>query len=231
MEKSYWMRNRVARRRFIRGAGVIGTGAIGAALIGCGDDDEEVAAPAAPAAPAAAAPKAAATAAPKAAATAAPKAAAPKPTASTKPAAGQIDSNAHLRVGFGSFASSLDISTAEGAGGQAATNTYTYGNLLAANPDAGVPAVALILASVLSFAAIYFFKRWRKISQTHQLMLDTKPCPITAISEGPCEFLGKIGNVAPPLVSPWSQKACVYYDFNVEEYRSLRRGGRLFVSF
>jgi len=92
--------------------------------------------------------------------------------------------------------------------------------ILAANPDAGVPAVALILASVLSFAAIYFFKRWRKISQTHQLMLDTKPSPITAISEGPCEFLGKIGNVAPPLVSPWSQQACVYYDFDVDEYQS-----------
>lgn len=134
MTEHNYLKRRVSRRTALRGAAVGAAGLAGAALIGCGDDDEEVAAPAAPAA-ATAAPKAAATAAPKAAATAAPKAAAPKPTASTKPAAGQIDSNAHLRVGFGSFASSLDISTAEGAGGQAATNTYTYGNLLAANPD------------------------------------------------------------------------------------------------
>ncbi len=68
MEKSYWMRNRVARRRFIRGAGVIGTGAIGAALIGCGsDDDSSSSTPAAPAAAPAAAAPAAATAAPAAA--------------------------------------------------------------------------------------------------------------------------------------------------------------------
>ena len=48
-------------------------------------------------------------------------------------------------------------------------------------------------------------------------MLDTKPCQVAALSEGPCEFQGKIGNVAPPLVSPWSQQECVYYDFIVIE--------------
>ena len=89
--------------------------------------------------------------------------------------------------------------------------------ILAAKPDTGVIALAFILAPVFFFAAKYFYRRWKKVQQTYQLMLDTKPCQVSALSEGPCEFQGKIGNVDPPLVSPWSQQECVYYDFIVIE--------------
>ena len=89
--------------------------------------------------------------------------------------------------------------------------------ILAAKPDTGVIALAFILAPVFFLAAKYFYRRWIKIRQTYQLMLDTKPRQVAALSEGPCEFLGKIDSVDPPLVSPWSQQECVYYDFIVIE--------------
>ncbi len=69
---SYWSKQRPTRRSLIKGAGFGAAGIAGAVLIGCGSDEEEAAAPAPAAAPAA--PAAAATAAP-AAATAAPAAA------------------------------------------------------------------------------------------------------------------------------------------------------------
>ena len=87
--------------------------------------------------------------------------------------------------------------------------------ILTAKPGAGAIVGALLLASVFFFAAKYFYRRWKKIRQTYQLMLDIKPCQVAALSEGPCEFQGEIGNVDPPLVSPWSQQECVYYDFDV----------------
>jgi len=93
-----------------------------------------------------------------------------------------------------------------------------YGiSLLCAKPGAGAIALAFLLAPVFSFAAKYSHGRWMKVRQTYQLMLDTKPCQVAALSEGPCEFLGKIDSVDPPLVSPWSQQECVYYDFIVIE--------------
>ena len=87
----------------------------------------------------------------------------------------------------------------------------------AAKPGAGAIIGVLLLASVFFFAAKYFYRRWKKVQQTYQLMLDTKPCQVSALSEGPCEFQGEIGNVDLPLVSPWSQQECVYYDFIVIE--------------
>ena len=94
---------------------------------------------------------------------------------------------------------------------------------LAVKPDA-MPELAILIAFAPTYAAIHFYNRWKKVRQTYQLMLNTKPCPDAAISEGPCEFQGKIGNVEPPLVSPWSQQKCVYYDFDVEEWRNSSQG-------
>ena len=117
---NYWTRRRVSRRSVLRGAVLGIAGLAGAALIGCGDDDD-------------AGPAAAATRAP--AATAAPAATSAAQSTATAVPAGQVDTDAELRVGFGSFPSTLDATTAAGTGGQAASNGYHYGGLLGTAPD------------------------------------------------------------------------------------------------
>ncbi len=46
MDRNYWARRRISRRAALRATGLGAAGLAGAALIGCGDDDDEVAAPA-----------------------------------------------------------------------------------------------------------------------------------------------------------------------------------------
>ena len=123
-EQNYWTR-RLSRRGIFRGGAVAGVGLVGAALIGCGDDDDDDDDNGGAATPAA---TATATAGGGGGATATATAA---PTVS----ASEVDTEAELVVGYGSFASSLDTQTAAGAGGQAASNSYHFGGLLATKVD------------------------------------------------------------------------------------------------
>jgi peptide/nickel transport system substrate-binding protein len=118
---NFWTRRRISRRSALRGGALGIAGLAGAALIGCGDDEADPAPAAATAAPAA-------TSAAKAAPTSAASTATAVPT-------GQVDTEAELRVGYGSFPSSLDMTTAAGTGGQAASNSYHYGGLLGTGAD------------------------------------------------------------------------------------------------
>jgi peptide/nickel transport system substrate-binding protein len=96
---------RVTRRGALKGTVTAGLGAAALGLVGCGDDDDSGNTPAAGGS------------------------ATPAPTV----AAEQIDTNATLTVGYGSFPASLDPTTAAGQGGQAANNNLHFDYLFAFN--------------------------------------------------------------------------------------------------
>jgi len=64
----------------------------------------------------------------------------------------------------------------------------------------------------------------KKKHRIHQLMVNTETSDVGALTEGSCEVQGQIDSVGTPLISPWTQQQCVYYDFQVEERRSRRSG-------
>ena len=120
--ENYWTR-RVSRRTALRGAAFGTAGLAGAALIGCGEDEPDATAEPTTAPPAGGGGGTQAT------------ATAEATTAPPPSTAGEIDTEATLTVGYGSFASSLDTQTAAGSGGQAASNSYHFGGLLATKKD------------------------------------------------------------------------------------------------
>ncbi len=73
--------------------------------------------------------------------------------------------------------------------------------------------VALIAEAVVGF---YLIKN-RKI---HQLITQTVTSRIANLRNGFYEIKGRVVALKPPLITPFSKKACVYYDFLVEEKRS-----------
>ena len=76
--------------------------------------------------------------------------------------------------------------------------------------------VGLIVLVVEAIAA-YFLLKNRRI---HQLISQTETSRISNIRNGFYEIKGRVVAIEPPLITPFSKKACVYYDFLVEEKRS-----------
>ena len=81
-----------------------------------------------------------------------------------------------------------------------------------------------LIAVFFFIAAGGCFFMGKKKHRIHQLMLNTETSDVGALTEGPCEVQGQIDSVGSPLISPWTQQQCVYYDFQVEERRSRRSG-------
>jgi hypothetical protein len=84
--------------------------------------------------------------------------------------------------------------------------------------------MAFLIALLLFVGAGGCFFMGRKKHHIHQLMVNTETSSVEALTQGPCEVQGQIDSIGSPFISPWTQQRCVYYDFQVEERRSRRRG-------
>ena len=67
--------------------------------------------------------------------------------------------------------------------------------------------------------ALYFRPKYKKAKKIHQLMLNTETTPIGSIKPGPVEIRGRVSSSMPPAPSPWTQKPCVFYHFNVQQQK------------
>ncbi len=77
--------------------------------------------------------------------------------------------------------------------------------------------IVLVLVVVAEGIAAFFFVKNRKILQ---LISQTVTSRIANVRNGFYEIKGRVVALEPPLITPLSKKACVYYDFLVEEKRS-----------
>ncbi|MBE0687387.1 MAG: hypothetical protein IH585_15460 [Anaerolineaceae bacterium] len=80
-------------------------------------------------------------------------------------------------------------------------------------------AVIIVVLIIETIAAYYFFKYYR----LRRLILSTKTSRISDIRDGFHEIKGRVISLDQTLISPYCEIACVYYDFLVEEIRSVRR--------
>ncbi len=92
-------------------------------------------------------------------------------------------------------------------------------------------ALGSLLLLVVGVGLLLFFEWIReKLFGPRQTLKDVKKeiklQDISEITEGLCRFQGKIQSIGPPLVSPWGQKACVYYHLEV-----FRRFFRKFTDY
>ncbi|OAI41740.1 hypothetical protein AYO38_12075 [bacterium SCGC AG-212-C10] len=106
--ENFWLKSRtirINRRRLLQGSAAFGVGAASLSTVGCGDDDDGGSSSGDDDGPL------------------------QTPTPAPTRTIDQVDTNAELKVGFGSFPSTLDAMTAAGQGGQAASNVYHYDTL------------------------------------------------------------------------------------------------------
>lgn len=75
----------------------------------------------------------------------------------------------------------------------------------------------IIIAVVAEVVAAFYLIRNRRL---YQLISQTETSKIANVRNGFYEIKGKVLALAPPLITPFSKKACVYFDFLVEEKRS-----------
>lgn len=80
-------------------------------------------------------------------------------------------------------------------------------------------AVFIVVLIIETIAAYYFFKYYR----LRRLISSTKTSRISDIRDGFHEIKGRVVSLDQNLISPYSEIACVYYDFMVEEIRKVRR--------
>ncbi len=77
--------------------------------------------------------------------------------------------------------------------------------------------IVLGILAVGAAIAVYFliinYKRYQLISKT-------ETSTISWLQDGFCEIKGKIVSLGEQLVSPFSEKACVYYHFKIEQKKS-----------
>ena len=143
-DRTYWYRLRhrkISRRTMLGASAKAGVGAAGIALVGCGgdDDDDDDAAPAAAAAPAEEQAQAEEQAMDEdeaeeqAEAEAAAADEDEEMEEEAAPMAGEVDFEAELIVGYGSFPPTLDVMTAAGQGGQGASNNNHFNQAFAYN--------------------------------------------------------------------------------------------------
>ncbi|MCY3920479.1 MAG: ABC transporter substrate-binding protein [Chloroflexi bacterium] len=143
-DRTYWYRLRhrkISRRTMLGASAKAGVGAAGLALVGCGgdDDDDDAAAPAAAAAPAEEQAQAEEQAMDEdeaeeqAEAEAAAADEDEEMEEEAAPMAGEVDFEAELIVGYGSFPPTLDVMTAAGQGGQGASNNNHFNQAFAYN--------------------------------------------------------------------------------------------------
>ncbi len=119
-QTNYWTRRLISRRGALRGGGLGLAGLAGAALIGCSGDDDPTATPAPGGGGGGGGGGSTTTPVP----TTAPSTPAPE---------AQVDLDAELTVGYGSFPPTLDTTTAGGSGGQAASNSQHFSQLFGYN--------------------------------------------------------------------------------------------------
>jgi len=75
----------------------------------------------------------------------------------------------------------------------------------------------VIAVLIVEAIAAYFLIKNRRI---HQLISQTETSRISNVRNGFYEIKGRVVALEPHLITPFSKKACVYYDFLVEEKRS-----------
>ena len=137
-DRTYWTalrRHKISRRTMLGASAKAGVGAAGLALVGCGDDDDDDA-PAAAAAPAEEQAQAEEQAMDEEQAEEQAQAAdedEEEMEEEAAPAAGEVDFDAELIVGYGSFPPTLDVMTAAGQGGQGASNNNHFNQAFAYN--------------------------------------------------------------------------------------------------
>lgn len=79
---------------------------------------------------------------------------------------------------------------------------------------------ALILLIAGPLLAVVFYYKWRKVQRVYDLMDSTKTSPIAQLKSGPAEVRGRTSTTEQPLISPWCQQPCVFYEFHVEQEHS-----------
>lgn len=77
----------------------------------------------------------------------------------------------------------------------------------------------IVVLIIETIAAYYFFKYYR----LRRLISSTNTSRISEIQDGFHEIKGRVISLDQKLISPYSEIECVYYDFLVEEIRSVRR--------
>ncbi|OVE77532.1 hypothetical protein BVX99_02440, partial [bacterium F16] len=80
-----------------------------------------------------------------------------------------------------------------------------------------VTAILVLLAGVLGYLAWRNFNIW-------SILTNMKPTAAADITSGLVEAEGRVGSAGNVLISPLSQRECVYYTFTVEEKRSSGTG-------
>ena len=166
--RNYWTalrQRRISRRTMLGASAKAGVGAAGLALVGCGDDDDDAApaavdtsaidaaagdasaaasaageASAAASEASAAASEAAAEEAADAAREAADAASAAGEEEEQAVAAGEVDLDAELIIGYRSLPPTLDVTTAAGGGGNAASNVNHFSSLFPHSREGGINA-------------------------------------------------------------------------------------------
>ena len=81
---------------------------------------------------------------------------------------------------------------------------------------------ALILLIAGPLLAVVFYYKWRKAQRVYDLMASTKTSPIGQLKSGPAEVRGRTSTTEQPLISPWCQQPCVFYEFHVEQEHSSK---------
>jgi len=77
--------------------------------------------------------------------------------------------------------------------------------------------ILILIVLIIEVVALYYFFKYRRL---RKLISTTKTSRISDFSEGFHEIYGRVISLSQPLISPYAEKACVYYDFRVEEERS-----------
>jgi len=78
----------------------------------------------------------------------------------------------------------------------------------------------IIVVLIIEAIAVYYFVKYKRL---RRLISSTKTSRISDLCDGFHEIEGRIISLSQTLISPYSEKACVYYDFLVEERRHIRR--------
>lgn len=80
--------------------------------------------------------------------------------------------------------------------------------------------IVITIVLLIEVGVVYCFIEHIKF---RQLISSTKTSKISDLSDGFHEVKGQVVSLGKSLVSPFSEKTCVYYEFVVEEKRNVRR--------
>ena len=80
----------------------------------------------------------------------------------------------------------------------------------------------VVMPALLFIEAIaaYYLLKYKKLCR---LVKTTRTSRISDLGNGFHEINGKVTALTAPLISPYSEKPCVYYEFRVEKKRSIKR--------